>query len=797
MNPEHAARLRRLLADPASIRSLWTILRRPWLRWVDYEPNLQATALEAVFERSRVRDGVLLEQAWAEFERNLEALEQNYVVHGQNEARHLNWLERSYTLLVSAERLVKLQTKQTASNAQRWVARRHMHALRRRAQLPLRAIAGSSGPDVQRLAGIDALLDAADEECDFLGRRRGLLEGARELLLRASESVANDTAIRTRLQHVTQQLGELSRLESDGVRMDVAVTHQLSSALATQSPTRLGSLLSAVENTALSGSSERTTRLQELSSDALGRLWGAHDRSNPIHRKRSVALSGKQTLQAEVDAAITQGYETAGETWQERAEKGRLSLGARQQVERYLSESAATDLVHAALYVDGCVDVGGVLSPRRITDVETVIREVPYPTQKLTLNTAEHVGDIPNALISDPRSVLLDLATGRLLTRRYLAQEKRGVGRNVMASEVRIFLLDGSGSMLGPRARMRDAILVAELSTLIARLNQRGRWITPTLFYRYFTEKLGPVHEIGNSEQAVAAIRDVLGEVRWGGTNIQGALLESFDTVRAAKDRGEELAHAQIVLITDGEAAVDEAKITRARERVGDVPIGVSIIALGEENPTLRQLAHHQRTRGERVFYQFIPDDLIRDLVEGHEVMLPLHLPDTRATEAICADVRALVREMELLQRTRDEEAMASVNDEVAAMSEVGLALNDLRETERARILALNRDAETLKRRFERWFPKLPSVDPGYVKLAPSAKDDATVSELSALLAAVAETTELAGGSELRRLSDAVEMLERLLRDVGIGFALYEQSLRRYPGALAPAVEAVRQVAGV
>ena len=55
------------------------------------------------------------------------------------------------------------------------------------------------------------------------------------------------------------------------------------------------------------------------------------------------------------------------------------------------------------------------------------------------------------------------------------------------------------------------------------------------------------------------------------------------------------------MLVTDGEAPIDIAKIARARERLGELPVGVSIIALGQENPALRDLAAYQRGRGERV----------------------------------------------------------------------------------------------------------------------------------------------------------------------------------------------------
>ncbi len=799
MRSEYADRLHRLLHEPDEIESLWTEIRSPILRWLDSEPKLETRALEAYCGRESLsRTAPLLEEAWKEFGENLSELEQNHIVYGHNTPQNLNWLERTYAVLLAAERSQTLESDNSASNIEQWRARRRLQALRRRALKPLQPKEPST-QSAHRLSGIDTLLAAADAENNFLGRRRKLLEGARELLLVASESVVGDAGVQTRLNHITNDLGELARLEAGGVRMDVALSHQLSSAVGAGSTTRLSTLLSAVEHTALSTPSEGSARVEELSSRALERLWGEHDRSSPAHRQRSVTLSGSETLQSEVSAAITRGYRAAADNWEAyKSEHGQSSQALHGHIERYLNESASTDLIHASLYVDSCVDVGGVLSPHRVYDVETKIREVRYPTQKLSLRTAEDVHDLPNAVISDPRTLMLDLATGRLLTRRYLGQERRAVPRNVMASEARIFLMDGSGSMLGNRARMRDAILVAELSTMIARLNQRDRWLTPTLYYRYFNDELGPVHEVDDSEQAVAAVEHVLGEVRWGGTDIEGALVESFETVRQAKAQGDELAHAQIVLVTDGEAEIDEAAVTKAREGVGDVPIGVSIIALGEENPTLRKLAAHQRQRGERVFYQFVPDDLIRDLVRGHEVMLPLHLPNSRTATQVDDELRSLVREIELLQRQRDEDALAAVRDELSGLRDVGLSLDDLPETERVRILALSRDAETLQRRFERWFPRADDqTERSALQLEASDQDAAHTAELSGLLAAVAETTDLAGGTNLRRQSDAVEMLERLLMGAGISFSVYERLLRRYAAQLAPGIAEVRRVVGL
>src|SRR6185503_3477516 len=106
---------------------------------------------------------------------------------------------------------------------------------------------------------------------------------------------------------------------------------------------------------------------------------------------------------------------------------------------------------------------------------------------------------------------------------------------------------------------------------------------------------------------AHAAIRDVICAIRTGGTDIQRALVASFEQVRAAKDEDPELARGQVVLVTDGDAHVDEARIDAARAAAG-IPVGLSVIALGMENPALRGLVARQRAGGQEAFYHYMSD---------------------------------------------------------------------------------------------------------------------------------------------------------------------------------------------
>src|SRR5262249_25491704 len=146
----------------------------------------------------------------------------------------------------------------------------------------------------------------------------------------------------------------------------------------------------------------------------------------------------------------------------------------RKAIERYLEQGGERATLSSALAVDGCFEVGGVLSPVRVEELLERVRVVAYPTQELMLVSALDVSDVPSAIIDDPRRILLSLAEGRLLARKFVKREMIARHTTRLIGEARIYLLDGSDSMrndgegrkMGARARMRDALLLAELATL-------------------------------------------------------------------------------------------------------------------------------------------------------------------------------------------------------------------------------------------------------------------------------------------------------------------------------------------
>jgi hypothetical protein len=280
-----------------------------------------------------------------------------------------------------------------------------------------------------------------------------------------------------------------------------------------------------------------------------------------------------------------------------------------------------------------------------------------------------------------------------------------------------------------------------------------------------------------------------------GGTNIEAALLASFEQVAAAQRDDPDLARAQIVLVTDGEAPVDIAKIARARESLGELPVGVSIIALGQENPALRDLAAYQRGRGERVFYQFIGDRELAAYVDGSGFGIPIHPPEGSSPDDLLRSVGELLGEIEAHGRRRESPPPGSTGEVEAGLEAVGLTPADLGEGERAHFEARSRDERTLARRTERWFgkPPAPGTTPEEV-LEPPPEDRQDLDLVCTLLGSLVEVVDLVGSDALGRQADAIEVFERLLLDAGMQPSRYQELRQRYPAALAPALAALHAV---
>jgi von Willebrand factor type A domain len=811
------ARIADVLRGPHAIGSQVLFrVARPILAIAGWRAKLEAKALEELVEL--LRDGGVmadveaartkLDRATLELERNVVAVERVTVVKRRVPVAHALWLRRVFGVLELAGAAIDLALDgRPDTGLARAVSRTDASLV----LPPLVALRGDGSPldvtvddppDVDdarlvdlELAAIDHLMAAARAETLVLGRKRRLLVAARQRLLEVSAALplARD-GVRRRTRYLAREITRIDRLEGAGLDSDVSLAHQARQALTRRDPRRLFAALVALDAAALSAAdhdvSGRTGRaLARIHGDAAPLAASSLERSaeellGDVARGVSAAVDG-----ARADAHVRLGL--GGVPSERQAAKAFLE---------YLPEDSASAIVRAAIAADGFFEVGGALSPVRVAEERRVLRVVRHPTQDLVLRPAEAVDDLRDAVIGDPRSILLDLATGRLFARRFVREEVQCRSRVVMRGEVRVYVLDGSGSMTGPRARVRDAVLVAELSTLMRRLDDPGD-TRCTLFYRYFDETLGPASRIDSIAAARDAIRDVVTNQRSGGTNIQLALLSSLEQIAMARASDPDLVRAQIVLVTDGEAPVDEDAIVAARDAIAGLPIGVSVIALGEENAALQGLVSRQRAKGEAAFYHFLDDDQLREITAGElSDEDALHAPERwRALErdpdklarALDEETADLVEELTVIDRRRDTAALERLEEEAQARREVGLeGEHDGGDGARARFEAMRKDRVALGARYARWFPE-PAVGNASTLPPPRTQDREDMDAACCALASVAEVVLLLGGSPAARQADAIDLLERLLPDARLTPARYRALLREFSVAVAPSLRAV------
>jgi hypothetical protein len=635
-----------------------------------------------------------------------------------------------------------------------------------------------TGERLQGLA-VTPLLDMAGRETAQLGRRRRLLEAARRMLLETAASVPQlPGAVQARSLAITEQIRQINQWQAAGLDPEVDVAHQLQGAIKRRDPAAVTLFLESLD--VLSRGSARA-------SPSTGRLFSA--------RK----LAGAHFAHLAEPPSLEQlTRDTFGETAARAVRRG----SARALTENDAAPSAEGDLVRAATAVDGSFELGHSITSVRRLEVQRRMAEVDFPTQTQVLGTARRVSDLPNSLIGDPRLLLHDLASRALLTRRYLAERVVRRSTPQRYSEARYYLLDGSASMAGRRGRMRDAILIAELSSMITHLEEGGAHARPVVYYRYFSKASEPLSKAASIEDACHAIEAVLLRKSRGETDIEGALLRCFDELREERHKDATLKRAQLVLVTDGVAKLDLQRVWAARERALDIPVQVSVIALGSENEALKQLAAAQRARGEGVFSHFFSDESLYRMSRGVRVQPPppgtfpaatvartrpppaapskppkpqAEPPEPpRATEAeVWQELDALVGELAILREPPDLDGILQAEHLGRAYQELGISLADVgHEAERARYEARRRDARALGARFDRWFPALAARPSGSAPFAPELLEVIEVALLS-----VVELVGYLGGSPLQRRVDAIELLERLLCEAGVSPWQYYQAL--------------------
>ena len=539
---------------------------------------------------------------------------------------------------------------------------------------------------------VRALLDEAAREGEHLARRRHLLEAARRILL--SQEGASERCLR---HVIAGEMLQLRRIEATGITPTLGLHPQLRSALRAR----------------------HRSALTALAAKAYLACKGAP--SLGAHTQADTALP----LPSLVQDRLTQAYERARQSTRsalDAAGPGRaMQLRKRRD---FLAERGARATGRMALACDGAFELGGGLSDARFPVDDVRAEEVRFPTQSMRLHAAVRVDEIPASILDDPRRVIHQFASGELLTRHYTRAQRVDATRAGSSAEVRLFLLDGSTSMHGARARMRDGVLLAELSALVERLSRPGGRVKQLLYYRFFHTTSEPTRRIKT--------------------------IEAFKSIHAARGDDIALSSAQIVLVSDGEAVFDTDAILDVRGQLG-IPTRLSIIALGKEGRGLRELAVAQQNKGARVFYHHVSDEELEVWEHEQGAAQPAFAP---SEEAPAWDA------VEALAETHVPSEDESLEE---AWFDAGFARADMDAATQARIDASHRDTRAVEARFDHYFPHIDTGAPP-TALDEDAEHVATLRDAFAIL----EELDAPSATRLARMADAITLLLRILHAQGI-----------------------------
>ncbi|UJR86486.1 vWA domain-containing protein [Sandaracinus amylolyticus] len=722
-------RIERLLRRPDEVRAIvpwWSRLRA---RFFGAGEALRTVALEDAASRAITRE------TWpahasaliAELEHNVDLLELRVAAGEHVPGEELVWLASLHRWIVRVE-----------------AALDRPHALDRLVRgLGRRPLDARPGPRAPRARAIDALLDEAELETERLGRRQRLLEAARRALL---DDASPARAAKSMVAH---ELAQTRRMIACGVRAEIDLSHQLDGAIARRAP---------VATTLAAAASYLGAH-----HDARARVL------DPLARPLRDAPA-TEAIPPGLAARIERAYDDA----RARVERDLESASppralALRRHRAFVAEGAHLAAMRAMLAADARLEIGGGLSQARFLAEDPRDEEVAFPAERMRLAHVRSVEDLRDAVIDDPRRVVHQLASGELLVRRHLRPRRRDDARSGASAEVRLFLLDGSTSMHGARARMRDAVILAELAALMERLERGGR-VQQLLYYRFFHTASEPTRRVRTVDEALRAIDDVVGVERSGGTDIQRAIVDALREIEWARRHDVALTRAQIVLVSDGEATVDPSAIVSLRERLG-VPTRVAIVALGGEGPGLRALAEAQRRDGARVFYHHVSDVELEAWERGDDAASPSYAAQTPPWDEIAA----------LLPASLVADDPRPLED---ALAELGVS----DDATAARLDAMRRDLRALEARFDRWFPALPS---GPDTLAGADDDDDLSRTLDAI--AVLETLETPGVPPLERMADAITVFVRVLHALAITPERYADLIARHPARLAAPLGELRR----
>ncbi|HTS79448.1 MAG TPA: hypothetical protein VMH40_02520 [Myxococcaceae bacterium] len=252
------------------------------------------------------------------------------------------------------------------------------------------------------------------------------------------------------------------------------------------------------------------------------------------------------------------------------------------------------------------------------------------PDRRLELAVTANVSDVRDFVVEDPRRLVHDLASGAQRVRRLVGGTAPRPARQVRA---RVYLADASGSMRGARARLRDGLLLAELDAL-RRQVLLGVPVDP-LDLCLFGDHTLRFERVETAEVARAWIgRLVQGGPCSGMTELSAALVAGADWLREAR-RDPALASALLVVVTDGEDAVDAARIDAAWAPLRALPVALRVVCLGDENPRLKGWVARLRAAGRDAGWLHLDDASLAGLPIDFDFRPPTLLPGPERVQGV------------------------------------------------------------------------------------------------------------------------------------------------------------------
>lgn len=428
-------RIEVLALSHEDISAPWHSFLRPILYRIGWQPDIKLGKLKAFLAAIRDfhRDAStredceeLFEKAQDELAHNVRQIERATVINQRVLVSYVAWLRRCYELLVIAIRELSGELHSLIGQRDQGLLLPPMTMAKAR---PVPEAAPEEPqeqqgptPDVNRvmelqLDTIDHLMSAARQDDALLGRRRRLLHAARQLLLESYAALRLDEeAVQSRLQNISQQITMMNRYQALGLQPNVHLLHQARQALARGDHNKLFAAVSLLNQSAID---QLDLSLAAHTSKVLSRMQQAQ---HSEHEGESLLRSAQEVFGSRVVDAIKGGYQQARDV-ERKPDPDDPFLAA--VVKQYYAPGAERDALAHALAVDGCFEVGGTLSPIRIEEEFRVPVIVPFPTESLRLVPATSANELATSVIHDPRMVIMDLAAGRLLARRFTRQEPR------------------------------------------------------------------------------------------------------------------------------------------------------------------------------------------------------------------------------------------------------------------------------------------------------------------------------------------------------------------------------------